>query len=175
MLNGHRLRLIRIALRVGVGGERHIVLHRLLSRLLRIGNRLLLLLRHIALLRIYRRAVLRLIHGLGRLLRGLWLIHRRTVRGLLRVLLLRIHRRGVLLLCRLLHRLLSRLSGLYRGHKRLRALRDSLRALRRVLRLYVLRSGRIVQCFVLVLGTVRTIGIEWFHFQIPFLSACARD
>ena len=97
MLNGHRLRPVRIALRVGVGGERHIVLHRLLSRLLRIGNRLLLLLRHIALLRIYRRVVLRLIHGLGRLLRGLWLIHRRTVRGLLRVLLLRIHRRGVLL------------------------------------------------------------------------------
>ena len=168
MLNGHRLRLIRIALRVGVGGERHIVLHRLLSRLLRIGNRLLLLLRHIALLRIYRRAVLWLIHGMGMLLRGLWLIHRRTVRGLLRVLLLRIHRRGVLLLCRLLHRLLSRLSELYRGYKRLRALR-------RVLRLYVLRSGRIVQRFVLVLGTVRTIGIEWFHFQIPFLSACARD
>ena len=167
MLNGHRLRLIRIALRVGVGGERHIVLHRLLSRLLRIGNRLLLL-RHVVLLRVYRRAVLRLIHGMGRLLRGLWLIHRRTVRGLLRVLLLRIHRRGVLLLCRLLHRLLSRLSGLYRGYKRLRALR-------RVLRLYVLRSGRIVQRFVLVLGTVRTIGIEWFHFQIPFLSACARD
>ena len=87
---------------------------------------------------------------------------------MLRVLLLRIHRRGVLLLCRLLHRLLSRLSGLYRGDERLRALRG-------VLRLYVLRSGRIVQRFVLVLGTVRTIGIEWFHFQIPFLSACARN